>query len=124
MPLDHNPVIKKHAIAKLFHENQDPGNEFEMSEWFNVNQKQPPGNCLVILKQANQIFKAFHFPPGSGYGWCTWFDGYAFTPDKDCKWAFLRHLEEKDRPEFPAGDNRFADVKEWKKIRSQKKMSR
>jgi hypothetical protein len=106
-------IKPKWEVAKLFHEKDDPGSEFEMSEWFEKSKKTPPPGLLLVKDDQNQIMKAFHFP-SHRVSWCRWEDGGGSGGHEIIEWAYIRKIGGDDRP----------DVKEWKKVYAKESMSK
>jgi len=79
---DINAIPKKYYVARIFLQDQDPGNEFEMSSWIYKEKHVPDveSSCLVLVKMKDgEIFKAIYFPMGFPKNWCTWEEGYSFS---------------------------------------------
>lgn len=104
-------VPKRFQVTKLFLQEQDPGDTFEMSEWFDYLNKKPPEDTIVLVKCLNRnIFKAVRLDSRL---WCTWEEGYEWSGLDIKDWAYIRKIDGEDRE----------DVTEWAKIRSEKGVS-
>jgi len=109
-------VSKKFQVANLFLKEEDPGDNFQMSEWKDYKFFSPDTTTAIIClakKKNNEIFKAIYFFNGYPINWCTYEEGYAFPDNQIKEWAYITHIGGQDRK----------DVKEWKKVRSESKMS-
>lgn len=89
-------IKPKWEAAKLFYSEDDPGSEFEMSEWFDKQKKATPPGLILVKLDNGDVFKAFHFT-GHRLNWCTWEEGYGFPGGKISHWAYIRKVGGKDR---------------------------
>jgi hypothetical protein len=115
-PTDSNPVPKRYQVLKLFLQDTDPGDIFEMSEWFEKKKKLPntETSILVLAKRDNgEIFKAIFTYIWGIESWMTWEEGFVFSGKDITNWAYIRKID---------GENR-KDVTSWKKVGSRCSMS-
>lgn len=111
MTYDTPAVRMKWECAHLFHDHEDPGNDFEMSEWFEKRHHTPPKGLLLVKNESKEVYKAFHFP-GHRVNWCTWKDGYGSSGQEITHWAFFRHLP----GEYPKDASDHSQAKYWPKV--------